>query len=220
MRHSRLFAGLADAEYRAIIAEIPVETRQLEPGQALIAEGEEVGKIWLITKGRLAAARKYSDGSLDRVLVFSKRDIIGLDLAYTRTRISPLEIYSLTESCVSGIAYNFTDDTAIPFGIREHLLKNIAHILADESIRKQTRLDALYQHSMRARINIFLDYKRRKLGGTVFDLKMDREELARHLGVNRSALSKELSRMQSEGLIRYQKRHFEILDEAALRDRQ
>ncbi|MDR1069067.1 MAG: Crp/Fnr family transcriptional regulator [Clostridiales Family XIII bacterium] len=219
MRDSKLFAGLTEAEYRALAAEIRVETRQLEPEQILVAEGERIDKLWFIETGKMMAARPYRDGQLDPVRVYTKKDVIGIDLAHTRTRTSPLQISSVTETALSGISYDFTDNPGITAVTREKLLMNIIRILADESIRKQTWLDALYQHSMRTRINIFLDYKRRKLGSNIFDLKMNRAELADHLGVNRSALSKELSRMQSEGLISYRKRHFEILDEESLRDR-
>jgi CRP-like cAMP-binding protein len=219
MRDSKLFAGLSEAEYRALAAEIRIDARQLEAGEILVSEGERIDTVWFIENGKMMAARSYRDGHLDPVRVYTKKDVIGIDLAHTRTRTSPLQISSLTETSLCGIPYDFTNAPGIATATRERLLLNIIRILADESIRKQTWLDALYQHSMRMRINIFLDYKRKKLGSSVFDLKMDRAELADHLGVNRSALSKELSRMQSEGLISYRKRHFEILDEESLRDR-
>ena len=45
----------------------------------------------------------------------------------------------------------------------------------------------------------------------MIDLPYNREELAKFLCVNRSALSHELSNMQKEGLIKYNKNKFEIL---------
>ena len=40
---------------------------------------------------------------------------------------------------------------------------------------------------------------------------MDREHLAAYLGTNRSALSRELSRMKAEGLIDYDRSVFRVL---------
>jgi CRP-like cAMP-binding protein len=47
-------------------------------------------------------------------------------------------------------------------------------------------------------------------GSTVVEIAFNRQELADYLGVDRSALSRELGTMQAEGLIRYHKNRFEI----------
>jgi Mn-dependent DtxR family transcriptional regulator len=43
-----------------------------------------------------------------------------------------------------------------------------------------------------------------------FDIPYNREELANYLGVERSALSKELSDLQKQGFITYHKSHFKL----------
>ena len=45
-----------------------------------------------------------------------------------------------------------------------------------------------------------------------FDIPFDRQQLADYLNLERTALSKELSRMQREGLIECRKSHFRILE--------
>ena len=45
---------------------------------------------------------------------------------------------------------------------------------------------------------------------TEFDIPFDRQRMADYLNLNRSALSKELSRMRDEGLITYHKNHFTL----------
>jgi hypothetical protein len=78
-------------------------------------------------------------------------------------------------------------------------------------MRKQYKIDVLYKKSLRARVRIFLLHMAEKAGRQSFDIGMDREQLARFLGVNRSALSHELSLMRSDGLIRFSKSKFELL---------
>ena len=48
-------------------------------------------------------------------------------------------------------------------------------------------------------------------GSRSFTIPYDRRQLAGYLGVERSALCAELSRMQRDGLIRYEKRRFTLL---------
>lgn len=47
--------------------------------------------------------------------------------------------------------------------------------------------------------------------GSEFDISYNRQQLADYLSVDRSALSKELGKMQKEGLIRVERNHFCIL---------
>ena len=44
-----------------------------------------------------------------------------------------------------------------------------------------------------------------------FDIPFTRQQLADYLAVDRSAMSSELSRMQKDGLIKYNLNHFELI---------
>ena len=46
-----------------------------------------------------------------------------------------------------------------------------------------------------------------------FDIPYNRQQLADYLNVERSALSNELSLMQRDGLIRYEKNHFAVTEQ-------
>jgi CRP-like cAMP-binding protein len=47
-----------------------------------------------------------------------------------------------------------------------------------------------------------------------FDIPFDRQHMADYLNLDRTALSKELSRMRDDGLITYRKNHFRIIRSA------
>jgi hypothetical protein len=95
--------------------------------------------------------------------------------------------------------------------VKDAVTANILRMLADDSMRKQYKIDVLYKKSLRSRIRIFLLHMTEKTDSPSFDIGMDREQLARFLGVNRSALSHELSLMRRDGLIVFTKSRFELL---------
>ena len=64
---------------------------------------------------------------------------------------------------------------------------------------------------MRPPIQLSRKLEKQKHNSDRFTIPYNREELAKFLCVNRSALSHELSNMQKEGLIKYNKNKFEIL---------
>mgnify|MGYP001086191888 CR=1 FL=1 len=47
-------------------------------------------------------------------------------------------------------------------------------------------------------------------GSSSFSIPFDRQQLADYLGVDRSALSKELGRMRNEGILTFRKNHFQL----------
>ena len=61
---------------------------------------------------------------------------------------------------------------------------------------------------LRGKLLSYLSAQAVQHGSDTFDIPFDRQQLADYLGVERSALSAELSRMQRDGLITYKKSHF------------
>ena len=76
-------------------------------------------------------------------------------------------------------------------------------MLAGRTLAMNDRIQILSRPTLRGR------YVRR--AGKCFAIPFDRADMAAYLGTDRSALSRELGRMQREGLLRFRKNRFEIL---------
>lgn len=57
----------------------------------------------------------------------------------------------------------------------------------------------------------YFSYMAKAWGSMEFDVPLGRVALSEYLCVDRSALTRELSRMQDDGLIEFEKNHFKIL---------
>jgi CRP-like cAMP-binding protein len=83
-------------------------------------------------------------------------------------------------------------------------------MLAGRTLAMNDRIQILSRPTLRGRlVTFFSQYVRR--AGKCFAIPFDRADMAAYLGTDRSALSRELSRMQREGLLRFRKNRFEIL---------
>ncbi|MDF2939175.1 MAG: hypothetical protein K0Q90_4548 [Paenibacillaceae bacterium] len=74
------------------------------------------------------------------------------------------------------------------------------------------KLDLVSHKSLRDRILHYLSLQARKNNAVQFEIPFSRSDLADYLTVDRSALSRELQRMAKDGLIRFSKSRFELLD--------
>jgi CRP-like cAMP-binding protein len=212
MKDSILFNGFSDEEFNAVTSAPYFVAESYNAGVHLLDEGDLVKRFWFLEDGTLHASRAYYDGSLDLVQLYSANDYPGLDIVFTKTQRSPLRISAATDATLTSIDVGIFSDRKLDSVIREKFTLNALRLLANENIRKQVKIDVLYKRSLRARICVFLSHMRERYDSDAFEISMNREQLSQFLGVNRSALSKELSRMREEGLIECRKGRFKILD--------
>jgi CRP-like cAMP-binding protein len=104
--------------------------------------------------------------------------------------------------------------------LRARLLKNLTAELADKFFEQQERINCLIRPSLREKITMFLKNESKRKKSTVFNIPMNRERLAIYLNTNRSALSRELSRMKRAGVIDYYKNSFNLKKDVEYYDNQ
>ena len=92
------------------------------------------------------------------------------------------------------------------------LLQNWLETISGKYFSLDCRLELLCCKSLRGRICLWLLEQRDQTGSDTFTITMTRAELAAYLNCDRSALSRELSRMQEDGLIELFRSTFKLLD--------
>ena len=72
------------------------------------------------------------------------------------------------------------------------------------------RMFCVTPKTVRGRLTTYLAGQAALEGRWEFSIPFDRQQLADYLNLDRSALSRELSRMQEEGLLEYHKNRFKL----------
>ncbi len=96
-----------------------------------------------------------------------------------------------------------------PFHVR--LVGNIVRMIASNHNALTQKMDYLSKKGVRDKIVSFLGFQKEKHKSNEFAINFDRKELSEFLFVERSALSRELSRMRKEKLITFKKNRFKII---------
>lgn len=218
MRASKLFSNLSDNDYNNVIDIIKPQLIKLSSNEILFNEHDEINYLWIVKNGKLQSARIQYDGTFQLNYLYSHGDIIGIDIANTRTRISPYHVSVTDTAELYQIPFTIITDERLSSEIREKISQSVIRILANNLIRRQFKIDILHKKGVRTRISMFLKFMSEKRESLIFDIDMDREQFAHYIGVNRSVLSHELSRMRTEGIINFHKGHFEILEMDILKD--
>ena len=93
---------------------------------------------------------------------------------------------------------------------RVKLIGNLLRISSQKNLHLTGRSFHTAPKSIRGRVMAYLNSVSLQKNKIDFDIPFDRQQLADYLNVERSALSRELSNMQQDGLIIVRRNHFEI----------
>ena len=95
--------------------------------------------------------------------------------------------------------------------LERQIYRRFVTMLAERALSMNDRIQILSKLTIREKLLTYFSQCARAAGSRTFTVPLDRESLAAYLGVNRSALSRELSTMQRDGLIEFYKNSFKIL---------
>ncbi len=97
-----------------------------------------------------------------------------------------------------------------PCGRHTDVIRNLVTVSSRKNIRLSQRILDTSSKTIRGRLISYLSREVHLQGSRDLTIPFDRQQLADYLGVDRSALSKELGKMKQDGLLDYHKNRFTI----------
>lgn len=212
LRETPLFSDLSEETIEQEI--LPCgRIQDIPKGNHLISFQEKVDIFGVVLSGKINLLHIYGNGNFGIMGVLEPGDLYGTDLMYTRSRISPYYAQAMQQTQV----LSFPSDLILRRGslteaTRLLVLEKLLMLISDENMRKEYRLAILFQKGLRDRIMTFLTMQANKRQTDTFSVPFTRDEMASYLCVNRSCLSHELSMMEQEGIIKFRRNVFTLLD--------
>jgi len=213
LRVTRIFRGLPDAEYEAALKRGLDRGARYEKGATVTEAESRRSEFMVLLSGRVRGVREQEGGTLDFVQLFVPGEILGLDIVCSATRRCPFRLQALDDAELVFINYDALFSGKTSSSCEQKLREGVAQALANESIRRLHKIDVLYRRALRDRVLVYLRNLCILSGSNRVETNMDREQFAQYLGVNRSALSHELSKMRRDGLIDFKRGAFTLLKE-------
>lgn len=206
LHRSKLFAGIAAADIPQALKCLGFIEKQIPEGGAVFSTEEPY------------PAGVVADGSIDLVLLRNtgrslllNRLVAGDSFVY---RMSEEKNLGMTAVRPSRIVFVNMETLFEPHKhncvFRGRFIENLIRLQTDLLTELYDKIGLLTEPSLRAKILHYLTARRTANCPELQDL--DRQSLADYLNCERSALSRELSRMDKEGLIRLDGRSIRLID--------
>ena len=202
LQKSALFAGISAAEYENLIHCLSPSIKHFSKNEILLMTGDMVRHIGIILSGSAVAYLEHMDGSQILMSNLTPRSVFGEILVGTRTHKSPVTIYATADTTVAFVEYSqLFSSQATGCAAYPTFLQNILKTIGDKYFRMFDRINILREKTLRAKIMAYLQTMRGEDKTTCVTIPFSKTMLANFLMANRSALSKELRRMEDEDII-------------------
>ncbi len=206
-----LFRGMEGEKLKKALAMFDAKTVRFDKGETFLTPSDRPERFGIVLKGLIRAYSVDPEGNRMIFANVTPGGSFGEAMCFLRLRESPVWLCAVepSEALLLSIPAFFDrggEDPALESELRERFTR----VLAARTLEMNRRIQILSKKSLREKILTFFSFVSARTG-VVFTLPFDREDMAEYVGADRSALSRELSRMKKEGIIDFHKNTFKIL---------
>ena len=211
IRKCYLFDGIKDEQLADAIKLLNGRIKKVIKDDYIVQLGGTIQYAGLLLKGKIESS--FQSENFDQITMhtFTGGYLFGEGLVINHAKNSPVQVRAVEDSVVLFIDLEMIYAAADKSPIRNILARNLIKSLAKKNLILNQKVRILSQKSLRDRIFIYLRTLPKDRDGYV-KIPFTQTALAEYLGVNRSALSRELGRMQNEGLLVIDGKRIKIID--------
>lgn len=214
LAETKLFEGVDPESIKAMLQCLGAASRTYKKDEYVYMAGDLASAMGLILKG--AVNVEHDD-------IWGKKTILN--------HVTEGEIFAEAYACIPGeammISVITTEDTEIlwmdvnkvlktcSLSCEHHnrLIQNLLLVLARKNLYLSRRILHTSSKSIRERLLSYLSFQAKVQESREIVIPFNRQQLADYLGLNRSALSNEISKMQKDGIISVKKNRFILHNE-------
>ncbi len=211
LSHTALFHGLTEQEITEALSCLSIREVRCARHETILRAGDTTAEIGLVMEGSVTIVVQFYWGGchifghVEPGEIFAEsyaaipgRELLCDVIAAESCQILFLNINRLLTCCQRQCTFH------------QRLIHNLLRISASKNLNLSTRMMHTAPKSIRDRLLSYLSEQAAVHGSAHFTIPFSRQQLADYLGVDRSALSSTLSKLQREGFLHYRKNEFTL----------
>ena len=205
-----LFENVSNNEVLELLKCIGIKTKVFRKNAFILKSGSKIDYLAVILAGNAVMSKTDSFGKQTVIEKLKMNDIFGHNIVCCGLDKSPVDVVAENECEVLFLPFEKVVtpcEKLCPYHLQ--LIKNVMKMISKRNSLLNDKIDIIGQKTTRDKIMALLETYHN--GQKVFSIPYSREEMAKFLCVDRSAMSRELCRMRDEGILKFSKNHFEIL---------
>jgi len=212
LKKCSLFAQVEEKDLSALLGCLGAKVTAFDKKYTIIAEGNTAKYIGIVLSGSAQIVQMDYFGNRSIVSNLEAGEVFGEAFACADIPEIPISVIA-NEPCEVMLidCFRIMHSCENACGFHQQIIFNLMKDLAVKNIQFHQKLEIISKRTTREKLMTFLMLRAKKEGSRRFEIPFDRQELADYLGVDRSGLSAEISKLRAEGLIRCTRKQFELI---------
>lgn len=209
-----LFQWFTERSLSEVLNWLGAFERSYRSGEMVFLIGDPMRYAGILLKGTVSVSFLDESSNSVNMNLFFPGELFGESLACLEGN-SPVQMKATSDCRILFLNLRaVTKAEAFPEGYQAVFVTNLLRDFARQNRFINRKLRIVSQKRLRDRILVYLREQETLPDGTA-RLPFNRGEWAQFMGVNRSALARELSRMEEDGVLKLDGRQIRLLDHSA-----
>ena len=207
-----LFEEIEEENLTAMLDCLGAKVFSIKKDMTIFREGTPAKYIGLILSGAVQMVQDDFYGNRSIVTSIGENGLFGESFACAGITSLPVSFIASKDCEIMLIdCKRITNTCCNACSFHKQVIFNLLHLVARKNLDFHQKIEITSKRTTREKIMAYLLSVAKQNGSNTFSIPYDRQGLADYLGVERSAMSAEISKLRKEGIIECQKNQFTIL---------
>lgn len=207
-----LFTGICEEDLPAMLKCMGSYQKKYKKDEIIFLESNEVRSVGIILSGIVHMIKEDSEGHHTILVTIKEGELFGESFSCGSHLDSRVSFFAAVPCMVLFLPfYKVIHSCKMSCTFHHRLIENMVRLIGDKNVQLMQKIEIISKKTLRGKIMAYLQNQSLEQNNRQFTIPLGRLELAEYLCADRSALTRELSCMEKEGLIRYEKNHFQLL---------
>ena len=202
LSQSSLFAGIEQSELNAVIGCLNGKTVKVSKGNPVFLEGDPARYLGVVLLGTIQVIREDYYGNRSVMAVLQPGELFAEVFSCAGLATMPVSVIAVTDSEVLLLdcrrVFTSCSNACHFHGL---LMKNLLQEMAQKNLILTRKIRYMSQKTTKEKLMAYLLDQAKQQGRKEFVIPHNRQSLADYLGVERSAMSAEISKLKKSGQI-------------------
>lgn len=206
---SPLFHKMDSSSLELIFQHLKTEVYHYPSPKLIASEGDVCKGISIVLEGSVEVKKLHLSGKETTITELSPGDTFGEVIIFSDHKHFPSSLFSVKNTRILHIP----EDAILTLcKMKPEFLKNLMGLLSNKVWMMSNKVRILSYDRLRQRVASYLMEQYRIQDSPQLTLPHNRQEMADYLGMPRPSLSRELQSLKDDGLIRYHRNEFELIE--------
>lgn len=197
-----LFSGIQAEDLRSLLSCLSARATSFSRGTPVFLEGDPAGAIGFVLEGAVEIVHDDFFGNRSLLTVAEAGELFGEAYACSGIEAMPVSGYASRDTKLLWLeCRKMLTVCSNACGFHGMLIQNLLRVVAHKNLLLGQKIRVMSQKTTRDKLMLYLLEQAKQKGSSEFTIPLRRQALADYLGVERSAMSAELSKLRDQGVL-------------------